>query len=281
VFGNIFSRYPSPLTFKGLPMFPIEMRHNRPINMALSLLLLTLFFLCTACGKKGVLIPPDGYVPTPVSSLQVVQQGDSFRISWLAPDQELSGTGSSPIAGFRLYRRELRSPADECTSCGIEDILVRSVDLEYLQDVVREGNLFVTYDGDVQRGKSYLYKVTTFEKGGGESRDSGRVKRKKVTPPPVPVVTIGEVPAGMMLVWSNVQVPTGSLVGYTVYRSRLTQRSVLRPLNPRPVTENRYEDLRMEQDTPYRYVLRTVAIVEGETVESDPSAPVEGKYLLP
>ena len=259
-------------------MFPEELRHNRPLNLALSLLLL---FLCTACGKRGVLIPPDGYVPTPVSSLQVVQQGDSFRISWRAPEQELSGTGISPIAGFRLYRRELRSPADECMTCGIEDILIRSVELEYLHDVVREGNLFVTYDGDVQQGKSYLYKVTTFEKGGGESRDSGRVKRKKVIPPPAPFVSIGEVPAGVIVAWSKVQVPTGSLVGYTIYRSRLTQRTLFSPLNPRPITENRYEDLRMEQGTPYRYVLRTVAIVEGETVESDPSAPVEGKYLLP
>jgi predicted small lipoprotein YifL len=253
-----------------------EYRRKRPTAVVISLFLVALLFLCTACGKKGALIPPDGYAPPPVSSLQVLQQGERFRISWLAPEQELPGTGSSPLAGFRLYRRELHSPADECLTCGVEDLLIRSVELEYLQDVVRVGNLFVAVDGDVQVGKSYLYQVTAFEKGGVENRDSGRVKRKKVQPPPPPAVTIGEVPAGVLLEWPAVKITAGTIMGYNLYRLRPAETSVFRPFTPVPVTENRYEDLRMEPGTLYRYVLRTVASVEGE-----PSPQVEGKYLLP
>jgi predicted small lipoprotein YifL len=247
----------------------------------LRLILFVVLSLCAACGKKGPLIPPDGFAPAPVSALQVAQQGESFRISWLAPEQDLRNPGPSTLAGFRLYRREVRSPNDECPTCGAEDLLIRTVDLEYLQDVVRVGNLFVVIDGDVTLGKSYQYQVTAFEMSGAENRDSGRVKRKKVRPPPAPIVRMVEVPAGMMLEWATVQVGAGTLSGYNVYRLRPAERYALRPVNPAPISENRYEDLMMEPDTVYRYQVRAVALIDGETVESDPSPQVEGKFVLP
>ncbi len=254
---------------------------KRPMAVLYSLFLVVLLFLCTACGKKGVLIPPDGYAPPPVSGLQVLQQGEGFRISWQAPEKEIVAPGSSPLAGFRLYRREIRSPADECLTCGGEDLLLRIVELEYLRDVLQNGNQFVVIDGDVRLGGSYLYQVTAFEKGGVENRDSARVKRKKVPSPPAPAVVLGSVPAGMLLEWPMVRVTAGTLAGYNVYRLRPGQNPVASPLTSIPVRENRYEDLRMEPDTLYRYQIRTVATVDGETVESDPSPPVEGRYLLP
>lgn len=251
------------------------------VTVVLRISLAVVLALCAACGKKGPLIPPDGYAPPPISALQVVQQGEGFRISWQAPAGDLPGPGTSPVAGFRLYRREVRSPAEECPTCGGEELLIRSVDLEYLRDVVRAGNLFVVVDGDVTVGKSYQYQVTAFEKSGGESRTSAKVRRKKVPPPSPPTVRIREFPAGMELAWQPVQAPAGTVVGYNIYRMRPSERTAFRPLTPAPVPEHRYEDLRMEPETVYRYQVRTVARTDGETVESDPSPPVEGKFVLP
>jgi predicted small lipoprotein YifL len=251
------------------------------MTVLLRFMLLVVLSLSAACGKKGPLIPPDGFAPAPVSALQVAQQGESFRISWLAPEQDLREQGTSALAGFRLYRREIRSPDDECPTCGADDLLIRTVDLEYLQDVVRVGNLFVVVDGGVKSGKSYQYQVTAFEKSGAENRDSGRVKRKKVGPPPAPAVLTAEAPGGLMLEWATVQAPAGILSGYNVYRLRPAERYAFHPITPAPVKETRFEDLRMEPDTVYRYLVRTVALVDGETVESDPSPQVEGKFVLP
>ena len=251
------------------------------MTMFLRLVLFVALSLCAACGKKGPLIPPDGFAPAPVSALQVAQQGEHFRISWLAPEQSLRGQGSTALAGFRLYRHEVRSPNDECPTCGADDLLIKTVDLEYLQDVTRVGNLFVVIDGDVKLGKSYQYQVTAFEKGGAENRDSGKAKRKKVRPPPAPTARAVEVPAGMTLEWITVQVETGTLSGYNVYRLRPAEHYAFRPLNPAPVADSRYEDLRMEAETVYRYQVRTVALVDGEVVESDPSPLVAGKFVLP
>jgi predicted small lipoprotein YifL len=251
------------------------------MTILLRVVLFVTLSLCAACGKKGPLIPPDGFAPAPVSALQVAQQGESFRISWLAPQQDLQSPGPSALAGFRLYRREVRSPNDECPTCGADDLLVRTVDLEYLQDVVRVGNLFVVVDGDLKLGKSYQYQVTAFEKSGAENRDSGRVKRKRVQPPPATTVRLKEVPAGIMLEWAPVPVESGILVGYNMYRLRPAERFAIRPFNPKPIVENRFEDMRVEAGILYRYQVRTVALVDGETVESDPSPQVEGKFVLP
>ena len=251
------------------------------MTILLRLILFFVLLLCAACGKKGPLVPPGGIAPAPVSALRTDQQGDTFRISWLAPEQGDRGRGASDLAGFRLYRREIRSAGDECPTCGADDILIRTVDLEYLQDVVRIGNLFVVVDGDVAKGKTYQYQVTAFEKNGAENRESGRVKRKMVQPPPPPVVRLAEVPAGVMLQWEPVTVASGVMSGYAVYRLRPGERYAFRPLILAPVKEERYEDLRMEADVVYRYQVRTVARVDGETVESDPSPPVEGKLVLP
>jgi predicted small lipoprotein YifL len=251
------------------------------MTILLRFILFVVLLLCTACGKKGPLIPPDSSAPAPVSALQVAQQGEGFRISWLAPEQDRRNPGPSTLAGFRLYRREVRSPNDECPTCGADDLLIRTVDLEYLQDVVRIGNLFVVVDGDVKLGMSYQYQVTAFEKSGAENRDSGRVKRKKVRPPPTPNVRLEEVPAGLMLEWAPVQAVAGTLSGYNVYRLRPAEHYAFRPVNPAPIAEIRYEDLRLEPETLYRYQVRAVALVDGETVESDPSPQVEGRFVLP
>jgi len=248
------------------------------MTSVLRIMTFLLLVLCCACGKKGPLIPPDGKAPPPITTLRVDQQGENFRISWLAPEQ---GPGYPPLAGYRVYRREVRSPSSECPECGATDILIKTVDPEYLQDVIRLGAILVVVDSDVKTGTTYQYQVTALEKSGAENRDSVRVKRRKVLPPPAPKVRLEEVPAGIMLAWEPVTTEAGTLSGYTVYRLRPAERYAFLPANPVPLKEPGYEDLRMEPDTIYRYQVRAVALVDGETVESAPSPLVEGKFILP
>ena len=84
-----------------------------------------------------------------------------------------------------------------------------------------------------------------------------------------------------MLEWAPVQAPAGTLSGYNVYRLRPGERYAFRPITPAPLKDTRFEDLRMEPETVYRYLVRSVALVDGETVESDSSPQVEGKFVLP
>lgn len=236
--------------------------------------IMLLFLLCVSCGKKGALIPPDIAAPPLVNALQVVQQGENFRIAWQVPN-------NAAVAGFRIYRREIRSSNDECPACGAEDLLIRMVDLEYLRDVIRDGNLFTVVDSDVQQGKTYQYQVTAYEPGGAENRNSGRVKRTKHIPPPPPAVMLSDAPAGVMLEWAPVAVKAGTLSGYNVYRLRPGELHSVRPLNREPLHESRYEDLRMEQGIVYRYLVRSAARIGSETVESDASPQVQGRFVLP
>lgn len=230
------------------------------------------------CGKKGALIPPDGYPPPPVPAFQVEQKGKVFRLTWQMPEK--SPHMAEPV-GFRVLRREIRSTADECPDCGPDDLLIRTVDLEYLRDAVRIGDTFLVTDVDVQQGKTYLYRVQAFDRSGSEGSDSRRVMRRCVTPPPAPVVRISEVPAGIMLEWAPIAPRVGTLAGYQVYRLRGAERYDLKPLANVSQGETRYEDLRMEPELVYRYLVRSVTQVDGETVESEPSPEVSGKLVLP
>jgi hypothetical protein len=52
-------------------------------------------------------------------------------------------------------------------------------------------------------------------------------------------------------------------------------------LNGTPVREAAFEDSRLEQGVKYVYAVRTVAVIEGETVESELSNEVEGTLSEP
>jgi hypothetical protein len=55
----------------------------------------------------------------------------------------------------------------------------------------------------------------------------------------------------------------------------------LSPVNDKPVREDRFEDLTLEQGVSYQYVVRTIANVDGEEVESVPSNEVTGELAEP
>ena len=79
--------------------------------------LFILILLLVGCGKKGALIPPEALVPAPVGDPQVTQRGETFRVSWTAPSREESGRPLQGGVRFRLYRREVLPPGQDCSTC--------------------------------------------------------------------------------------------------------------------------------------------------------------------
>jgi predicted small lipoprotein YifL/fibronectin type 3 domain-containing protein len=245
--------------------------------MLMAMLALTL----AGCGRKGPLVPPEAMVPAPIADLSVAQQGERFVVSWTQPGREEAGGPLKDLAGFRVFRREVLPPGEDCEECPTAYRPIRTVDPEYLQDVVRVGNSFTFVDTGLETGKTYQYKVVAFKADGSESKQSNLARRKKVVPPLPPVVQATSSPTSVLLRWEPVAVAKdATLIGYRIYRKRAGS-AVTQPLTGKPVTETSFEDLRLERGGTYDYTVRTVTGVDGETVESDPSAAATGRLTEP
>lgn len=243
------------------------------------LLLLTALLL-PGCGKKGPLIPPEAFAPGAVATLAVDQKEDRFFVSWAAPANDAGGRPLKDLAGFRLYRREVLPPNEDCEECPTAYRLVKTVDLEYLQDVRLYGNRYVFTDGGLENGKTYQYKVIAFQKDGSEGAASNRARRKKVAAPPAPRLAATSTPAGVVLQWEIPQGPGADFVGYTLYRRRGDDFGTLVLLTPTPVKESRFEDQRLERGTTYVYTVREVVEVDGQLVEGEVSNEVRASLAV-
>jgi len=241
--------------------------------------LLILMSLC-GCGKRGALIAPEALVPAPISNLTVIQQGDHFQVSWSAPTKEQGGTRLKDLAGFILFRRVLLPPNLDCEECAGAYAERARIDLEYLQGTRKIGNLFLFDDRDLKKEVSYQYKVRSFSPDGAQSRDSNKAHHIAATAPFPPVLEALSSSSGVVLAFVAIPPEDGKLFGYSIFRSKSGQPAPLTPLNPKPLSANKYEDKEVLVGVQYDYSVRAVAVLpNGETVESAPSNQVSGTML--
>jgi predicted small lipoprotein YifL len=240
--------------------------------MKIILFALTITALLSGCGKKGALIPPEALLPAPVNDLRVIQKGESFQLSWSPPSRGEGGRSLHELAGFRVFKREVLPPDEDCEACQNAYSLLKSVFLDYLQGVRRYDDHLLLSDADVVAGKTYQYKLVSFIQDGTASHDSNKARCKKALPPTAPLLKADISPTDILLHWGGgVPSANGRIIGYNIYRRRADELPALTPLNNSPIPGNEYEDLRLERAMTYIYFVRAVADVEGAMVESEPS----------
>ncbi len=245
------------------------------------IIFLLVVFSLVACGKRGPLVPPESLVPAAIKDLKVDQKGSRFLVCWSPPAKMESGGKLAGIAGFRVFRREVLPPDQDCEDCPTAYHLLRTVDPEYLQDVQRAGSHYCFYDSEVKTGDTYQYKVFTVDADGVSSRDSNKVRRMKIASQPPPNLSALSIPTGVVLQWDPVRVAPGStLQGYAVYREQEGGVMPLFPTASLPADSNSYEDKQMEHGVKYVYGVRSVVRTGSDTAESELSNLVEGMFLL-
>jgi len=186
------------------------------------------------------------------------------------------------LAGFRIFKREVLPPDEDCESCPNAYRLLKNVDLDYLQDARRAGDLFFLSDTDVIVGTTYQYKIVSYRKDGTSSHDSNKARLKMVVPPMPPRLTALFSVTGVLLHWEvSASLANGKIIGSNIYRWRADALPAVVPLNDVFVPGNDFEDLRLERGVTYIYALRTVAEIEGEIVESKFSDEIRGKLAEP
>jgi len=245
------------------------------------ILFLMVVFSLVACGKRGPLVPPESLVPAAIRDLKVDQKGNRFLVCWSEPSKLESGSKLEGIAGFRVFRREVLPPDQDCEDCPSAYLLQRNVDPEYLQDVFHIGSRYCFSDTELTDGKTYQYKVITVDADGVSGKDSNKARREKTVPPATPRLFATTIPTGVVIHWEPAQGMTGmTLEGYSVYRKREGGSMPLFPVATVAADSNRFEDKEMEHGVKYVYGIRAIARTGSETVESEMSNLVEGMFLV-
>jgi predicted small lipoprotein YifL len=248
---------------------------------------LAIFFLLLAtvslagCGKKGALIPPEALVPAAVIESQVTQRGDVFRVSWTAPTREESGRPLKGGVRFRIYRREVLLPGQDCTACPDVWKLLGEIDSTGARGLERSGSRFTYSDHELVPDKTYQYRIQVVDPSGGLSRAILLPPRQRLTPPFPPVLQAAPGSAGVHLEFVAPTLPereTG--VGYLLFRQHGATVPV-QQLTTNPVTAVTYDDRDVQLGETYRYTARTLATIAGQAVESADSNEAVITIILP
>lgn len=241
-----------------------------------ALLLCLLLTSLAACGRKGPvqpLIPRISMAPAVFSATQV---GQRMLLSWDLPTQNQDGSPMTNLQGFHLYKMSY-DPANECAECRDTSILVKSIDMDFLQETRRQGNRLYFWDESLEIGLGYRYRVVAFNRE-GRNGNAGQVRTPFLIPPSAPAGLTAESHDRMVrLAWQPAkELREGiELLGYNVYKHPLGETLVPQPINSRLLTETTFDDFDVKNDRGYVYTVTTSSRIRGILVESAFSARSE------
>lgn len=238
------------------------------------------------CGKKMAPISPDAVLPAPVREFRLSQAGESLGLSWLFPRENQLGQPLTQIEGFRLYRSATpgTSPA---AGCAPNFVLVADIDLAYPQMGEVRGETVAYRDQNLTPGQYYSYRVAAYGPRGRLGAWSPVLSHAWGVLPRAPGLLTAE--AGdreVQLSWpAVVTLQDGralrDLAGYLVYR-RTSQEDWQR-LTPEPLALSRFQDIAVQNEVEYTYMVRAVRRLGRDVLISldSPARTVVAQDLTP
>jgi len=237
-----------------------------------------------ACGKKGPPVAPELRLPAPPTGLHTSIDESSILVTWTNQDTRLDGTRLRDLTEVRLYRREdgdgdPLKPAMLSSGqvVGYDQIAVIRLDSPPAT-VERGSTQWVDRQGLVV-GHRYVYVVTALDSRGRSSPPS---ERRAITflaaPKPPGDVTATAGDHQVTLRWkAPAEVVGGGAVsgevGYLVLRGTGSE-GPLSLVTPQPVTATAFTDTGLDNDTEYRYAVRSVRLDPRATATGPPSTVV-------
>jgi hypothetical protein len=228
--------------------------------------------LLTACGHKGPVRPLGEQIPVAPRDLSGLQQGDSFLLSWKIPTRNEDGSTLDNLLGFRVMRMDFNSDTP-CATCRDTSREVHFVDLEYMDESQRKGDVIYLTDHDIQPGFAYRYHVAAVTTQNEIGIRATMDKRSHQPPLPPQNLNAEGLDRLVRLTWDEPLVPSedAELLGYLIYRSSSDEPMPLTPITKKPIAGTNYEDLGVPNDTLLRYVIRTVLKIDNKEVYSSPA----------
>jgi hypothetical protein len=258
-------------------------------------------FLLPACGRKGAPLPPRPVVPAAVGNFRAEPAETGIVLSWTRPTRNDDGSALKDLQEFHLSRATVPLEATPASAAAFS--FLARVRADQPENAQVQGALYAFRDDaggqGLPTGRQYRYRVQAVNRRGegGASSPEVAVQFTAAPLPPVGLKTTAS-DGAVELEWQAppavAPVGVGPTKGYNVYRGLKSGVHEPVPLNASPLLENRFRDAGVENDTPYYYVVRSVAndrppwreSVDSPEVsvvpqDSIPPAPPRGLVAIP
>ncbi|MGB7282817.1 MAG: hypothetical protein WBE13_11180 [Candidatus Acidiferrum sp.] len=264
-------------------------------NKIVALLVLTLAFLAAAgCGAPGEPVPPSPPIPVAITDLTAHQAGDGVQFIFTLPSKTVAGDrlAAPPAAEFvRGTAKPDGSPDKKSFR------VVYTIPGALVGDYVSNGEVkfidpIAPAETRAHPGEVLVYVVRTRASKKRASADSNVVSvRMFPVPEAIAHVDTRVTESAIDLSWAaptrtSGGDPLSGFSGYRVYRGELDPSSAEEAAkdlskakwkSPLALlaspSENSYQDTFFDFGKTYAYIVRSAVLVDGNTLESDDSAP--------
>ena len=258
--------------------------------------ILLLFFLCVAgCGAPGEPTPPSPPVPMAITDLTAHQAGDGALLTFTMPSKSIRGERLAQPPAVEILRGTLKPDG---TAEPNSYRVVYTIPGSLVESYVSEGHLQFTEPLGPEETKAYpgniiVFLVRTRASFKRASADSNTVS-VRIFPAAerIAAVEARVTEEAIELRWAAPARTSGgepltALAGYRIYRGELdpavaeaaakdiAQAKWKVPLKLLgPADSNSYRDGAFEFGKTYLYIVRSVVLAEGSSLESSDSSPV-------
>lgn len=199
---------------------------------------------------------------------------DRIVLRWDIPLSNVDGSRLDDLSGFKVYRTAEKI-GEECEDCEKAGKLHANIDVQHPTNATIAGGEVAYSDKDVTTGYSYHYAVAAYNLKGREGPKSQKVTVYFGDFPPAPTGLRAEYdPSGVVLKWDAPPRPAG-IRNYRIYRASVDDLREMRPLGRTRWAETSYVDKDVEKESTYYYVVRSLKMNRGISLESGPSTVAE------
>ncbi len=224
------------------------------------------------CGFKTPVIPPDSDLPKPVSEVQAYVRNTELLFAWGAPDEKRR----AEIIGYKLFHEDAYDAKKSRCRCR-KFLELAFVDVERLDsDWIRNGKVELRLPVNPEHyGKIFNYVVVPVSLKGYAGPESEEISIHWLEPPSPPEGFQAE-PGNrsVLLKWEttgNHEEPTR----FNIYRRPEGEEFPLAPVNPAPVTRNRFLDKGVQNGVCYYYQVRATVSHISPWIESKESQEIK------
>jgi hypothetical protein len=252
-----------------------------PSLAALTLVPLLLALLAS-CGKVGPPVPPHR-IAERTADLLAVQRGATIVLSWPGPplNQKESNNRVDQVWVYRLVERRDQEPVLDREDYRLAAHIVGTMSRSDIESQLKgDGFLHYTDNLDLAGGKDvanvrlrYAFKYVNSR--GQDAPFSNTVAIEPVAAVSLPPVILKAEDIGqdrVMIVWNppkgNVNGSQANVVGYNVYRRRVTGGGQPELLNAEPLGDPSFVDTKFKYAVLYRYTVRALSQGKSGLIES-------------